>query len=115
MFYTRWTESEKITDEDFKDELIIFAELCESYRPKGWTIANIQYTIPPDVQVWIAEEIIPRTMVTSNEKAAFMIPEDVFVKMSIEQIADENLERNGTKDLNRFFSNIYEAKRWLLS
>jgi len=108
---TVWTtDSHKMQDEDFKSIMKKWSELVQKHQAFA-TIVNtlkFQYTIVPAIQDWYNQEITPKNFNAGMRKIAFIVPEEVFSMVSIQQIFDDQKEI-----IFQYFENEDEAKKWL--
>lgn len=116
IFYNSWSNSaDRMTDAELKKIMTDMVEVCRTHKPRGLLAINLKFTLSPEMQVWIAEVPIAEMIGMGCKKVAIMIPEDVFVQMSMEQFADESAERNASEDSTKLFADMEEAKKWLMS
>ncbi len=102
-----------MTQDDYKRELVKMAELIETHKISRQLINTLhfQYTIDIDLQQWTDEYITKRTKEAGIKKAAFIIAEEIFSQMSIEQA----MEGEEGKALDtRYFTSEEEAREWLI-
>lgn len=106
-------DSQMMTQDDYKKELIKVAQLIETHQASRQLIntLNFQYTIDIDLQQWTNEYIIKRTREAGIKKVAFIIAEEIFSQMSIEQAMEG--EEGKTLD-TRYFTSKEEAREWLV-
>jgi hypothetical protein len=101
-------------EEDFKNNMRVYADAVEQYQPDKLLVdaSILGYTIPVEVQEWVAKEIAPRTVCL--KRMAFVVADDVFSQVSMEQMMEED-EIAQNYDAPRYFNDPEEAKRWLFS
>jgi hypothetical protein len=105
--------SERMTDEDFK--YINYTYLKTSQENKVHIIEidtrNMRFAIHPDLQAWVAENIVVPMVGNGAQKLAIIVSEDLIVQLSIEQTMEETESIFQT----RYFSNQESARKWLLA
>ncbi|OQY01014.1 MAG: hypothetical protein B6I20_08090 [Bacteroidetes bacterium 4572_117] len=104
-------ESEKMTKDEFKNEMNKFVEMCEKHKPER-ELANLldmKYVIVPDVQEWMNTEIFPRYE-NIIKRMAFLVPSELFPSVSVEQTMNEEV---GQKFTQKYFDNEKDARNWL--
>lgn len=102
-----------MTPNDYKEELQQLTQLIETYKASKQLIDTLefQFTIDLDLQKWTDEHVTKKNKEAGIQKVAFIIAEEIFSQMSIEQTMD------GTegKEMNiKYFTSEIEAKHWLL-
>lgn len=68
------------------------------------------FPITPKVQEEVAERFFAKLIAFGDQKAAFLVPKDIFTQVSLEQVMEE--ETTGTLT-SRYFDNYEAAKAWL--
>lgn len=109
-----WTnENDEMTEDDYKKEMRNYLGFVQKHAVSH-ALINLQqfnFTIVPQVQIWVDENIA----IHANkivQKIAFVLPQDLMVELSVEQVMTENEGKN-YKALN-YFDNEKVAKKWLL-
>ncbi len=104
--------TEKMKNEEFKKEMTIFAEKCEKYKPERELVdlIDMKYPIVPEIQELVNNNIFPRYK-SIIKRMAFLMPKDLFVKMSVEQTMEEEVGEEFTKAC---FDNEQKARKWLM-
>ncbi len=104
--------TEKMKTEDFKKEMLIFAEKCEEYKPEKELVhlLDMKYAIVPDVQDWMNNSIFPRYK-NIIKRMAFLMPEDLLAQMSVEQTMEEETGEGFTQ---AYFDSEQKARKWLM-
>jgi hypothetical protein len=102
----------QMTKEQYIDELKTFITLVKSYRPKKvfGDMSNFMFTISPDVQEWVNENLFPVYASIGFKKIAIMLSSDLFAHISIQQTMDED---STSSFETRYFDNQAEAYQWL--
>lgn len=113
MCYTYLEDSEEMTDEDFQQNMSYYAEMAQKYQPKKLLVDNklLKFTVSPELQEWVVQEIAPKT--ASLEKMAFVLADDLFAQVSMQQMMDEE-DITQQYDEPKYFDNTDEALAWLL-
>lgn len=106
-------EAANMPDDVFKQVFTHYAELTEQYHPSFYLTYSKggSYVIPPHLQAWLAENIIPRTYQAGVAFTAIVVSEDIFAQVAAEQLLDEN---NAHVLTSRFFSDRETAREWLI-
>ncbi|WP_027004047.1 hypothetical protein [Hugenholtzia roseola] len=109
-----YNDGASMEEEDFKTNMRVYADAVEQYLPDKLLVDTsiLAYTIPVEVQEWVAKEIAPRT--TCLKRMAFVVADDVFSQVSVEQMMEED-EIAQNYDAPRYFNDPEEAKKWLFS
>ncbi len=105
-----WTDKD-MNDEIFQEEISIWVELIEAYRPKN-LIADTQlfvFTIGLEMQEWTSQKVFPRIVSSGVKKFAVIVSQELIAQLSIEQTMEEV---NPDVLQNRYFASIEEAKQW---
>ncbi len=104
--------TEYIGDESFQEAQRKILSLSRRYLPTRMLI-NLQdllYTIPPEMQEWTAKEIVPMLIKLCVRRLAYIIPNEFYAQLSVEQLVSE------IQDLNfatAFFIEEKVAIEWL--
>jgi len=109
-----WSEkSEKIVNEDFKNEMYAELEYVEKYQAKNYLIDtfNFRFIITPTLQEWTDQHINTKLDELGLQKLAYIVSEDFVSQLSIKQTMDESKKENYA---TRFFTSCEEAEAWLL-
>lgn len=96
-----------------KQELINQTKFSRLYNPKK-CLMNTRYfqcKISKEIQDWIDSKIAKKIMVPEVSKIAFIMNDNSYTQISIDQIIDERIRRNLDSQI---FNNENEAKKWLL-
>lgn len=108
-----WTEGGLMTEEEYRKESLNFLEIADKYQSKGNLIdtRDFQYIISPDMQEWLNTAVFPKLMATGVQKMAFLVTEELFAQVSIEQTMNEEAAKEGFQ--THFFENREAAMSWL--
>jgi hypothetical protein len=107
-----WLEQDKLRAEELKGYLEHWAKLVSELRPKGFLVDSRRGHVPmtPDIQAWHDTQIVPAYIAAGVKKVAFILPNDIFAALSIEQLFDEQESR---KLETQFFDETESALAWL--
>lgn len=114
IVHCQWKEAAAdLDDERFMQEMLAYIEIVEKYQaPK--LLLNLQggnYTLIPEVQEWVANEIAPRAVKAGQNKIATLLSNDIFAQVATEQLMEEGVIAT---ILQKYFDNAEEAKAWLI-
>jgi hypothetical protein len=107
-----WNEGYQIDDDKYKAELQWQCEKILELRPKltMLNIVRLQYFVTPEMQEWVNMNILPQLFQSGIEKMALVIPEDVFLQISLEMQLDDN---PGSTNLVHYFPDEEKALEWV--
>ncbi len=106
------SNTEYIGDESFQEAQRKILALSEEYLPTRMLI-NLQdllYTIPPEMQEWTAKEIVPMLIKLCVRRLVYIIPNEFYAQLSVEQLVSEMLDLNF---VTAFFIEERAAIEWL--
>lgn len=106
-----WTNQEDMETDDFKSNMLAYAELYQKYDVQYVFVDSrlMSYPVTPEVQDWINENILPKIM-PYLKKLGFLLSDDIFEEMSIRQaIGDSEFE----EQIVRYFKDEEEVRNWL--
>lgn len=103
----------EMSDENFKKEMVSFAEACDKYKPTKdlVNLVDMRYSIVPEVQEWVNTEVFPTIMSTIRQMALVM-PSSIFESVAIEQTMEEEIGKNFNQ---KYFDNEKKALEWLMN
>lgn len=103
-----WVQSKDLTVEDLKQILLLQNSLIKEYQLTSLLVdtRNMAFTIAPSLQDWIQSEIL--STMYSIKQYGFIVGEDVFTQVSVEQTMDSESSKMKT----RYFSSLEEAREW---
>ncbi|MEH0156697.1 hypothetical protein V6R21_21385 [Limibacter armeniacum] len=106
--------SNTLTDELFKESLKMYLNDIRKVKPSCVYVRTIDFffTVSPELQSWVDNEIIAKMVQVGVKKAAFSVSSELVIQLSVEQIFDEPIASMNL--LTHFFPTEEEAKRWLL-
>ncbi|WP_299455804.1 hypothetical protein [uncultured Microscilla sp.] len=110
-----WTNTDKLTQSIFKDELLkgeLYA--IEHCRPVCYLVDASKFWLPitPDTQRWMAENISPNYARYGLKKLAFLMSSEFITQLSIEQTNNTTFVRGVEK---KHFEEEQPALNWLKS
>jgi len=110
--YTK--ESEDLTEDLYKAELLSYVEQIKTYKPQK-TISDLRdfsYPIVPSLQEWHAKTLFPVAESVGIKKVAILLPQELFSLVSAQQTLEE--DKQG-KFQTKYFENEKDAYNWLKS
>jgi len=109
-----WSENTaKFEEHDFRERLHREIEILAEYRPHGYIAdtRNFYFTIAPDLQAWISENITAKYADAGVARIAFISSEEFISQLSIEQ---STAPIQGEYNIPQaFFDEEKEAIAWL--
>jgi hypothetical protein len=107
--------TENMKDDEFRKELENYAEVAEKYQPTKSLVdtQNFLFTIVPDTQQWVNENIHQRSLKAGIKKFAYLVSKDLFSQVSIEQTMEEGNAQEIFE--TRYFDDETEALTWLMA
>lgn len=108
-----WTGHSRLTNQDFQKAMTAVADKALNLRAKGILVDTREFnlTIPPEVQEWYDAQIVPKHLKAGILKMAFLLPEDIFAYVSIEQTMDE---QKAQAQQTKYFETYEEAENWII-
>lgn len=109
-----WTpQTERMTNEEFKEALQVFAELSEKKYTKGIFVNVLQnkHVLSPELQAWHDTNIVLRYAKAGVVKMAFLAPPSSLTRSSSESAFQEKRAKELLQVL--FFEEEDAAKAWL--
>ncbi|MBX2843181.1 MAG: hypothetical protein KTR26_15535 [Flammeovirgaceae bacterium] len=106
-------ESEEMTEEVLKKELLYWANGIKQFLPTRLLVDSRQFifTISPSMQIWMAENIYPFYTKNEVKKQAFLVSHDFIARISIMQGVQEV---GSIITESQYFVLEKEAFSWLL-
>jgi hypothetical protein len=105
-----WKESTTaMTDDQFKDELTLFAGHVEQKKARGILVdvSRFRHKMAPNVQEWRVKNISNRYSAAGVKRFAFLLPNGSPIPPMMNQSSP------GEKFATRAFNDLNEAKKWL--
>ncbi len=112
MLFAKWLPSSSdISHDYFKEINYLYLELVEKYQLKTFLLDTTEfgYTIEPNMQIWVAENILSKLSAFGMTKIAFLVSQDFIAQLSIEQTMEEKV----FDFLVYYFHDQSEAEKWL--
>ncbi len=110
-----WTnETGNMSEDDFKTEMFNYLAFVEEYITEKALINTkfFNFSIHSELQIWVDKNISNKAN-KIVKKIAFILPEDMFAEISIQQTMNE---KEGAKyEKIKYFSTIEQARDWLLN
>ncbi len=109
-----WENNDDLmTGDCFKREMQVFFNLFRLYKYEKicFNAGKLNYLIDTNLREWIHKKIAP-IFITFTEKAAFVLPKDIFEEISVVQTVEEATDNF---DKTEYFKNDNEAYKWLLN
>ncbi len=115
-------QSQEMENEDFKESILNYAKAyvdfklqhLEEFVPALIDTRKMYFTIEPDVQEWVNQEVMAEFSKIpgdpSQRRVAYLIPEDFYAQLSLEQTNDEQAFRRYDQ---KYFDSREEAVAWL--
>lgn len=113
MVKLEWSEkSENMSDEQYKQEMLKYAESLEKHHPKYVLIdtKSASFPISPDLQKWTNMHIISKAIDVGLQKTAVIYSTDFITQLSVEQVFDEDKQSVIRRQI---FDNLKDAEEWL--
>ncbi len=110
-----FSESEDMSDEDFKELIYAFVENLKKYKPK-YVIDDDRerlYASIPEMQKWALQLAIPVLNEIKLKKFVRILPSDFISKLSGEQVEKLANTKFSAVFENRFIDDYDEAIRWI--
>ncbi len=110
--YVWFATSKEIKEEDFVEEMEVFAKIIDQYKPRYVIVdqSNFFFVIVPSLHKWLDETIHRRLFENRCEKLAFLVSPDIMTRLSV------SLVNQGQYSMLldvRFFENYDELCKWL--
>lgn len=113
LLVAQWTEeSESLKVEEFQAVNEFYVQAIHE-RGLTFLLINAQkfnFLIAPDLQNWVAEQIIPQAIGFGLKKIAFVMSKEFVAQLSIEQTMDEVIEK--PFDM-QYFDDEDKAYQWI--
>ncbi|NLR92442.1 hypothetical protein [Flammeovirga agarivorans] len=108
-------DTSMLTDEEYKNEVMIWIDLFKKYKPTYCItdLQNFNFQISVATQEW-SSNFARKELVKSNiTKYALIVSQDFLSQVSVENIIENSGDYLGYD--YQYFISIEEAKMWLLS
>lgn len=104
--------TENQTEEEYKADMLVWINIIKKEKPVYQLVdeRNMRFVIAPEVQIWINKNVLAPAIKSGLRKIAFLVSEELFSQVSIEQAMEEN-----TNSLLKvkYFDKKADAKKWL--
>ena len=114
IMYNTWlSDSFTMKPNDYKFELTKLVQLIATHSAtKQWiNTREVKVTIEVELQEWTDEKVSKKNKNVGIKKAAFVIAQEIFSQISIEQAMEE---REGKEMSVQYFTNQGKAREWLM-
>lgn len=97
---------------EYIDELKEFIEIVKKYQVKRvfGEMVDFKFTITPDVQEWIDQNLFSVYQEVNFEKIAILLSKDFFSQLSIQQTMEDSTKVGFQ---TKYYDNKAEAMAWL--
>lgn len=115
LLHTWLSTSENMTADNFIEEVFFWRDFVVNNNIKYHILDTryFKFTVTPDIQDKMANEAVKPAVESGLKKMATILPEDdLFALVSVEQSITENEEQGGLP--SQYFSNVEDARAWLL-
>lgn len=104
--------SEQMKEDEYKELMLKWSEEIDYYKPKYQLVnyLNFYRPIPPEMQLWLNENLIGPAFKAGMKRVAFIISRDFYVQVSLEQTMAEEA---GKIFQLKYFDNEKDAENWL--
>jgi len=113
--FCEWKSGQYYSDKIFKESVIALTEFLKTHPVTKILDDSLQvdYPIPPDTQIWVAQTITPVFLETGLQKYALVQPTELLGELSNEQLFDEIDEVSDGSFVSKVFSSQQKALAWL--
>jgi hypothetical protein len=113
-FLTWTTETEYMTDEEFREIQIIYNNCNVDYKLQRTLLDthDLRFLICVETQQWLAENLYPRAIVAGMRRVAVVVSEELIAQLSVEQAIQED---KTDAFQTQYFDDREEAKEWLFA
>lgn len=113
LYVVAYPASIRMNDEDFIAGSYQFLKDLRTYQPRSvlLNLRGFQFTISPDIQDWMVDNIFPFVEILEIEKIAIVASLDALCHLSVQQTIEED---DATDNITRYFEGETTARRWLL-
>lgn len=109
-----WTGEGFLTDDIFKTCMLAVAKEALKHKAKGILVDTRKFDLPisPELQEWYNETIVPIHLEAGITKMAFLLPDDFYAQLSIEQTMEEGQAK---AQKTRYFDTYEASEQWLMT
>jgi hypothetical protein len=110
-----------VKGENFRNTMLKFYDLTAEKQVQGWCFdSRKQSMVAPEDQQWTVGEIVKRGYHTNAIRTAIVMPESLFMEVTVNKISDGLEQERGTpapdsSENYRQFTDLDEAMEWLRS
>ncbi len=89
----------------------------ETYMPRNllMNLRDLRFAVTPELQIWVATEIVPKIIATGVVKLGYVMPTEFIESLAVEQIVDEVsevvIQQEAEADI-AYFDNEKDAFFW---
>lgn len=107
-------DSGKMSESIFKKESLVWAKFLTEYKAECMLVdgRNFRFIVTPELQGWLNENLTQVGIKAGLRKYANVIPQDLFVAVSVEQLTPKNTPKDFQVKLT---PNYEEAFVWVIS
>lgn len=97
---------------DMQEAMIEYAEAAERFKAENHIINEKHqgFTFVPDYQIWIDNNVSPRTVASGCKRFALVKSDDLFIEVAVQQIFEE---QNTSQMQLQIFNTFDQAKDWI--
>lgn len=112
--YQYWSMNSNQTEEEYKTEMLNLIQAIEGVKHQRTLVdsSSSSFVISPMLQEWTATTIFPKSIALGLKRVAFIVPDEIFALVSIEQTMQEG---SGQHFMTKYFNNNDTAIEWLFS
>jgi hypothetical protein len=114
LFEVRRIRSEFLDGETYRKDVVLMQEIVlrEEHNFKGVLMDNreLVFTLSPEIQRWINEEIFPSFIRKGLRYGAFAVSKDIFTNISVQQALAED---EAKPFVITYYDNTEDARKWL--
>ena len=105
--------SEVEEEEKYKEDVLQWQYIILKYKPKKqlMDMRKNNFTISPEMQRWVNENIVAQAVQNGTKKLAFIVSQDIFARVSLEQAMEEE---EAAAFIIKYFDEEKEAMEWIL-
>jgi hypothetical protein len=113
ILISTWKTTIEMSDEEYQKVILKYVEEVNKNKAQYSLLdtRKAAYTVHPEMQEWVNEQVSPLYNEGSLEKTAFLMSEHFIVQISVEQVVDEGGEKLNKQ--RQFFDSIEKAEKWL--
>lgn len=112
--YATWKDTTAMATEDqIKESMLEYVKFLDVYHAPNLLIneTNMKFELSPSFQAWMDENVSDKARNMGSVRFAFIKSEDFIIALAAEII----MEQVAPSAPVRFFDNVAEAEKWLIS